>query len=467
MTRYAACALLICAALGLALGGCPSRQAAAPTSATTSPSAAGQQPSPPAAAGSPGAPATPAATGTPTTGTQVAAKPSTSQASRPGSTVTSDWPRFYGPDGNGLAPSQGLKANWSKTPPAKLWQVAMTDNGYAGPAVSGGRVYILDHSGQEDIVRCLELSSGRDVWSFRYSEPGADNYGFSRATPCIYMGKVYTLGRSGLLHCLDVGTGKKLWVRNLPQDFGGKPPQWNYAASPVVDDNKLIVIPGGSRGTVAALNPQNGQTIWQGGGTDPASYSTPVPAIISHVKQYVVFNGKAITGVKATDGKLLWRVGWETQFDVNAAMPLVAGNRVFITSGYNHGCALVEVQGNAATIVWQNRAMQSHFTPPLLYQGRVYGTSDPGNLVCLEPGKGKVLWQQSGFEKGGLIIVDGLILAFQGADGALVQVKASPAGYQEVGRFTPLGGQSWTAPVVAGGKLIVRSKTALACYQLN
>ena len=401
-------------------------------------------------------------------GQQVAQAPGAAAvASQTPVTGGSDWPRFQGPTGNSLAPSQNLKASWSTAPPQKLWQTAMSDNGYAGPAEANGKVYILDHKGAQDIVRCIDLGTGQDAWSTPYDEPGGDNYGFSRATPYISGGKVYTCSRSGLVNCLDANSGTKVWSKSLKADFGGSPPQWNYAASPIVDGDRLIVVPGGPKGLVAALNKDTGATIWQGGGTDAASYATPVPATIGGTKQYVVFNCKALAGVNADNGKLLWRVGWETGCDVNSATPLVDGSRIFITSGYGHGCAGVTVNGSSASIAWQNKAIQAHFSSSALYGGRVYGIGDPGNLVCLNPSDGKVLWQQGGFEKGGLIVVDGMLLAFQGGDGALVQVKADAGSYQEIGRFTPLGGQSWTAPIVAQGRLIVRNKTTLACFQLG
>lgn len=423
--------------------------------------------SPAPAATAPGTPATPAqqvaqATPAATTATHAATGNVGS-----GSKVVSDWPRFQGPWGNSLAPRQGMKTNWSQQPPPKLWQVPMGDNGFAGPAVAGGKVYILDHRGAEDVVRCLDLASGKEVWTYAYSEGGADNYGFSRATPCVDGGKVYTISRSGVVNCLDAARGSKLWSRSLQSDLGGGAPQWLYAPSPVIDGNALIVVPGGSRGAVATLNKTTGQTIWQGGGSDKCSYATPVVATLNGVKQYVIFTAKQLSGVRASDGKQLWSVSWPTGCDVNAATPLVSGNRILIASGYNHGCGLVEVSGDSARIVWQNKAIQAHFSSPVLYDSQVYGIGDPGNLVCLEPGSGRVLWQQAGFEKGGLIIVDGLLMAFQGNTGVLVLAKADAGGYQEVGKFTPLGGQSWTAPIVASGKLIVRNKTALACFDLN
>jgi outer membrane protein assembly factor BamB len=327
-------------------------------------------------------------------------------------------------------------------------------------------VYIIDHQGQEDVVRCLDLNTGTEAWTYRYAEGGGDNYGFSRATPCVDGAMVYTISRSGLVHCLDAASGRTVWSKSLASDLSGKAPQWLYASSPIVDGNALIVVPGGAKGVVAGLDKKTGAVLWQGGGDEQCSYATPVPATIGGVKQYVIFGAKALLGVHAGNGKQLWRVGWETGCDVNAATPLVDGNRIVFTSGYGHGCAAVQASANGAKIVWQNKTIQAHVSSSVLYESKIYGIGDPGNLVCLDPGTGKTLWQQSGFEKGGLIVVYGYLMAFQGGDGALVLVKASPTAYEEVGRFTPLGGQSWTAPIVAGGKLIVRTKTTLAAFAL-
>lgn len=462
MKRF--CLVLLLAVLVVAVVGCKAKSGPPPPSALAPMGTNADQNAPASSATTEAAPPAPA---TPAAGQQVAAAPSAPAATGGGGGGNNtEWPCFQGPYGNSLAPSQKLNANWGSAPPRKLWTAPMGDNGYAGPAVAGGKVYIIDHQGQEDIVRCLDLNSGQEAWAYRYTEDGGDNYGFSRATPCITGGKVYTISRSGTVNCLDARSGSKLWSKSLKADLGGTPPQWLYAPSPIVDGEKLIVIPGGGKGAVAALNKDTGAVIWQGGGSDVCSYATPVPATINGVKQYIIFTAKSLSGVAANTGKQLWNVSWPTGCDVNAATPLVAGNRIFIASGYGHGCGLVEVSGSGARIVWQNKAIQAHFSSPVLYQSKVYGIGDPGNLVCLDPSNGKVLWQQGGFEKGGLIVVDGYLMALQGGDGALVLAKAVATGYQEVGRFTPLGGQSWTAPIVAGGKLIVRNKTTLAAFAL-
>jgi outer membrane protein assembly factor BamB len=379
----------------------------------------------------------------------------------------SDWPRFRGPSGDGISAETGINKDWAARPPQALWQTRMGDDGYAGPCVADGKVFIIDHQGQEDVVRAIDLGSGRDVWSFRYAQPGGANNGFSHSTPCYDEARLFTIGRAGQLNALNAADGKPIWSKDFQKDFGGRPPSWNFAASPIVDGDRLVVLPAGPDASAAVLDKATGETIWKGGGTFGAGYATPVIATLNGVKQYLVFTGKALTGVKADDGRLLWQVPWETQYGVNAAMPLVEGDTVFATSNYRFGGGLYRIGAGGAEKVWFSQEMQSHFSSPVLYNGHIFGTTDPGDLICMVPSSGKVLWRQNGFEKGGIVIVDDAIIALNGAGGDLIMAAASTDSYQELGRLKPLGGQSWTAPVVAQGRLLIRNKSALACLDLK
>lgn len=379
-----------------------------------------------------------------------------------------DWQQFLGPNRNGISPETGINQVWGQKPPKVLWKTALSDGGYAGPSAAGGKVFIVDHRGTQDVVRALHLNSGKDIWSFSYDEPAGNNYGFARATPTVSDGKVYTISRSGQVHCLNAGNGKKLWSRNLVADFRGQKPQWDYSMSALVDGNKVIVCPGGPNAAVAALDKNSGKTLWQGGNSDLPGYATPVTATLNGVKQYVVFTAYNLLGVDAGSGKLLWSYPWKTGCDVNAATPIVYGNSVFITSGYGHGCALIEVNGRIARTKWVNKEMQSQFASPILSGGVVYGTcGDQNRLACLDLATGRVRWQQRGFEKGGIIAVAGAFIVMDGRSGDVVMAWMRPTGYQELGRMKPLGGQSWTAPILADGKLIVRNTKMLACLDLK
>ena len=382
-----------------------------------------------------------------------------------------DWPGWRGPNRDAISPDTGINKDWNANAPKELWRVKVGDLGHAGPAVADGKVFILDHKGSEDIVRAIDLSTGKDVWKTRYEDASKQNYGFSRATPLVENGKVCTVSFNGNVHCLDAKDGKILWKKSLVGDFGGRAPQWMFAMSPVIDGEKLILVTGATGGDVIAVNKDTGDVLWKGGGGDLPGYSTPVVATLAGKRQYLVFMANALTGVDAADGKRLWKFQWQTEYDVNAATPIVVGDdSVFITSGYNRGCALVKVTADAATKVWENKNIKSHFNSPVLSGGYLYGTSDPGDLVCLDAKTGNVVWKQDGFEKGGLLAIDGVIIAQDGRRGTLVMCELSPKGYKELGRinaFPKCRQRAWAPPIVADKKLIARDMSELVCYDLK
>lgn len=381
--------------------------------------------------------------------------------------MAADWPNLLGPTRNSLSPETGLNKDWGTKPPAMLWKVALSDGGYSGPSCAENKVFIIDHQGATDIVRAFDVNSGKEVWSYSYPDADKSNYGFSRATPTYAAGKLYTLSRLGTLNCLSSTDGKLLWSRNILADFAGQKPGWDYSGSVLIDGDRAIVDTGGKNGNVACLDKDTGATIWAGGNGDVAGYCTPVVATILGVKQYIVTGGTSVVSVAADTGKLLWTVPWKNKCLVNASQPIVEDNYVFITSGYNIGCATYEITAQGAVQRWANGDISAHFSSPVFYNGFIYSDSDPGNLVCMNPQDGSVIWTQPGFEKGGLIIADGTIIMFDGKNGNLVMAAAVPDGYKELGRIQPLGGQSWTAPILCNGKLIIRNTTTLACLDLK
>ena len=383
--------------------------------------------------------------------------------------AAADWPQFFGPTHNGLAPDAGLNKDWKAAPPPELWRCPMNDNGYAGPSVADGKVFIIDRNGDNDVIKCLRLQDGQEVWRCSYMEGGSDNYGFARSTPSYADGKVYTLSRFGILCCIDATSGKIVWSKALMREFGGKPPQWNYAFSPLVDGDNIIVQSGSPRGNVMAFNKATGAVVWVGDNVDPAGYATATLATILGQRQYVVPTGTSFIGVDTATGKTLWRFPWANKCQVNASQPIVEGNFVFITSGYNIGSALVEITPEGPQQRWQSKDISAHFSSPIYYNGYIYSNSDAsgGSLVCMSPQQGQVAWKQGGFEKGGLLLADGVIIACAGNTGDVIMCKADPAGYQELGRIRPLSGRAWTAPILADGYLLVRNQQTLVCLKLK
>jgi len=384
------------------------------------------------------------------------------------SAAASDWPRLLGPAGTGFSDETGINKDWAKKKPALLWKVPLSDDGYAGPSVADGKVFIMDHKGADDVVRAFNLVTGKQTWEFSYPDTKENVHGFSRGTPAFDNGKLYTCSRNGVLNCLNAADGKKTWSRDLVTELKGVPPKWMMAASPLIDGDRVLVSAGGATATIVALNKATGEIIFNAGNGDACGYTSIAPAtVVAGKKVYLVYTGQNLLGCDAANGRIIWSAPWENNRKINAAMPIITGDgTIFITSNYGLGSALVRVTDGKAGIAWKNTGLHARFNTPLLHGGHIYGIGE-GYMVCINPADGKTTWKQGGFESGGLVGIEDVALAFDGKGGDLVLVKLEPEAYTELGRFTPLGGQSWTAPIIAHGKLIVRNKAQMACFDLK
>lgn len=376
-----------------------------------------------------------------------------------------DWPQFLGPQSTGVSTEKGIRKNWNEVAPKKLWSVPMGDNGFTGPAIANGTLFIIDHKDDKDIVRALSMTDGSEKWAYEYAEAKEDKFGFARATPTVRDGRVYTISRNGIANCLEAKSGKLIWTIDILKTYGGKVPQWFIASSPLLDGEKVILCPGGPDATVVALNKKDGSLIWKGGGTGETGYSTPIIATLAGKRQYITWQMERLMGLDPDNGKVLWTYSFPRCASI--ATPVVIGNSLFITSGYGKGCAMVEITKDGAKQKWENRLMQAHMATPIYADGHIFGNTDPGLLVCLDPATGQAVWKQPGFEKGPLLQVDGVFLAFNGLNGLLRMVEVNHTTYKEIGAFTPLGGRSWTAPILSNGKLVVRNEKTLACFDLH
>jgi len=389
------------------------------------------------------------------------------------SVQAADWPRFLGPEANSISSETGINKDWAAKPPKECWRVAMTDEGFSGPAIKDQVVYLHDHVEEDDVIRALDANTGKELWRFAYPEAGRENHGFTRATPTIEDGHVYTVSRTGVVHCLNAADGQLIWRADVMTDRGGAPPEWGAANSAFIDGDKLIAIAAAENQHVVALDKNTGKEIWAGGGTDIAGYGTPAVATLDGKRQYLIFTGKSMIGVAVADGKLLWRHPWETRLDSNACAPIVVDdNSIWIASGYRRGCALLRIEGDQVTEVWSDTRITPHWSSGVFVDGHIYTTTPPGYLVCVEAKTGKEKWRSKGtargFEHGGLIAVDGTLIVIEGNTGNVVQVALTKEGYQELGRINPLeSARCWTAPVIANKKLYVRSPEELVCLDLG
>jgi len=385
----------------------------------------------------------------------------------------SDWPRFLGPGADSLCTETGINKNWTAKPPKELWRIPLSDEGFSGPAIVGDKVYIHDHEGEQDVVRALNFTNGQEIWRFSYAEKGDEDHGFTRSTPTVENGKLYTVSRTGVAHCLNASDGAQVWRADAMTDHEGKPPTWGAAHSALIHGNHIITLAAGKNAHVVALNKLTGETVWKGGGTEIAGYATPTLLTLQGKPQLLVFAGKSLMSVNPKNGRKNWSHPWETRYDVNAGSPLkIDDNHVWFASGYRSGCALLKLEGNTATEVWKEKKITPHWSSGALIDGHIYVTTPPGYLVCVEALTGEEKWRSKGtargFEHGGLIAIDGTLIVIEGNTGSFVKVSVSTEAYTELGRINPLNSaKSWVAPVVSNKKMLVRSPKELVCLDLE
>jgi outer membrane protein assembly factor BamB len=369
----------------------------------------------------------------------------------------SEWPRWRGPDGNGIAPDADVNPKALAGQPKIAWKASL-GTGFSSVAVAGSLVYGLGNADGTDTVFCLNAGTGRIVWKYSY-RCAQGSYPGPRATPTVHDGVVYTLSREGHLFALDAATGEVLWKKHLVNDLGIQPPGWDFAGSVVVAGDRLLLNAGRSG---LALDRSTGATIWESG-AGPGGYATPVLAELAGRSSAVIFGERAAYGVDVADGTVRWSFPWVTGSDVNAADPVVFGDRIFVASAYDKGCALYDVSGARPAVVWRNNAFNTHFSSFVSLGGYLYGIDgdarvpNGGVLRCLDVRTGKTAWSAPvGF---GSLIATRDHLVVLNSTGTIIVAEASSAGYRELARCSLPRNQYWTPPALAGGKLFVRNLT--------
>ncbi len=397
-----------------------------------------------------------------------------------------EWPLFRGPNGNGISPDARINMDWNAKPPAVLWTFRMSDSGWSNPAVGDNKVFVIDHvtseskdaegkvTGQkgEDMVRALDMKTGIEIWSFAYPGMPQERYGTTGPSPALNDGKLYTVSRNMLVHCLDAKTGRQIWERDCAKDFDARPAEVNlgHNASPLVDENRLILIPGGLDAAVVALDKNTGATLWKAPGSN-AGHASPIAYGSGKSKQYIAFIGEGLVGLNPETGARLWVYEWKTTCNQNSATPLAIGNRIFFVSAWKMGAGLLDISNvSSPTLVWKNKEAEVRFSSPVYLNGNIYCTSmpeNPGYLLCLNAETGAINWKQPGFNFGPLSAAGGALIAVAGKTGDVVLIEPSSAAYKELGRIHPSEPTTaWNAAIVVDGRMYVRTKKMLTCYDV-
>ena len=381
-----------------------------------------------------------------------------------------DWPQWRGPKQDGISAETGLLAQWPEKGPAELWRVPL-GNGFSAVSVVGQTAYTLFGSSAGEFAAAFRTADGKTVWKTRLGDLlKNDSYGDGpRATPTVDSRRVYALSGKGVLQCLDALDGHAVWGCDLLEQFTGQPPEYGFAASPVVMGDMLVVVTGARNGkSLVAFDKANGKVLWTAL-NDKIGYSTPRPVTIDGVSQIIVLMGEALVSVAPSDGKEYWRQEWKTELDANVATPVISGNRMFISTGYSTGCALFELSAKggkpAIEKLWANKEMKNYFATSLLVDGYLYGF-DNNKLTCLDFRTGKTRWKTGGFNRGSLVAADGKLIIYSD-QGLLALAEISPDSYKELARFKFCDERTWTVPTLCGGRLFLRNEKELACLKVG
>jgi outer membrane protein assembly factor BamB len=412
--------------------------------------------------------------------------------------VLSDWPQFQGPNRNGISLETGLATKWPEAGPPTLWQVAL-DPGYSGPSVKDGKVFLLERKNNaKDVLRCFDLQTGKEEFSVSCDSPGGTSYNGSRMPVTIDKGRVYGVGQMGDCYCFDIAKKALVWRRNLPKDFKidlTRPNEscWGMAQAPILHSNLLVVGLQCADKSMAALNPDTGETIWTAEQLGYQDYTVPALATIGGVEQLVMAGGAkahlkaapsgTIAGISLKDGSTLWSVKdlWKCYTPVSPIVPL-SEDRLVLSGGYDAGTAMLEVkkEGEGFTVkkLWHQTSCGSQIHMPIAFDGCLYENTcenhhDKG-MVCLSLENGDIKWSTKEakstrrFERGPLLIADGMILNLSDVTGVLCLIKPTPDGYKELAAAKVLdGNQLWACMAFSQGKLLVRSLTRMKCLDMR
>ena len=406
-----------------------------------------------------------------------------------------DWPKFLGPNGNSTSPQKGLLRSWPDDGPTVLWTTNV-GRGFGGPVIHAGKVYMLDRDDATgDIMRCFDLNTGKELWNYSYSAPGSVSYPGSRSVPTIDGNRIYSSGPYGDLYCIDINTHKPIWNKNIMKDFGGtKPPVWAITQCPLVYGNLLIV--SYSKDPYAGLvayNKMTGDIVWKTDAIGDETYASPSVAKIAGEDHIVmVFSStnpimhKEITnksmgkiiGLKPQTGQILWEYNdWVNMAQTSPALDAGEG-RILAVGGNELGTVMIKVEKKAdgnytVNELFKHNEFGDHTKPALLHNGYFYGqfsTNTKRDGLCCMDMNGKVLWKTMRnplFDKGSMILADGLILATDGRQ-TLYLIQPDPSGFKPLASAEMLEtGQNWAPIALVDGKLLIRDQGKLMCVKVT
>jgi outer membrane protein assembly factor BamB len=390
-----------------------------------------------------------------------------------------DWPQFLGPTRNGVYPGPELAPSWPPEGPLTVWQKPV-GNGFSGPVVVDHKLVLFHRLADQEVVQCLDPKTGKDLWRFPYPTAYQDDFGFDpgpRATPSIADGRVYSYGAEGMLHCLELETGKKLWSVDTKKELGAAKGFFGIACSPLVEGDAVLLNVGGTDGAgIVAFAKTTGKVLWKAS-HDEASYSAPIATTI-HGHRYALFLTRgAFVGLEPDTGRMDFEYPFRPPIhaSVSAATPLVVDDLVFISASYGAGAAVLSLAGPQPEKLWSSAdVLSNHYATSVYHKGFLYGIdgrTDPGfepgpTVRCVEFKTGKVRWKDDSVGPATITLAGDQLLILT-ERGELIRATATPDGFKPTARAQILPFQVRAYPALADGLLYARSKDKLVCIDLS
>lgn len=380
-----------------------------------------------------------------------------------------DWPQLLGPARNGVhpAPAPAVSMKGSKL----VWKGSV-GAGFSSPVVAAGKLILFHRAGDREVVEALDPATGNPIWKFEYATTYRDDFGFDegpRGTPTVAGGRVYTFGAEGVLHAIDLNTGKMVWRVDTHSKFGVRKGFFGAAASPLVGDAVYVNVGGPNNAGIVAFDKANGKVLWTAT-NDDAGYSSPILATISGKPAVLCFTRAGLAALDPATGKVLFQHSWRSRSNasVNAALPVVSGDRIFISASYGTGAVLLDASVSPPRSVWSNDdSLSNHYATSVLKDGFLYGfhgRQEMGqSLHCVEFSTGKIRWSEDGFGAGTVTVVGDKLLIVR-ENGEAIVATATPSAFRPESRMQLLPGVVRSYPAISAGRVYVRNENTLAAY---
>jgi outer membrane protein assembly factor BamB len=379
-----------------------------------------------------------------------------------------DWPQWRGANRDGISKETGLLASWPSDGPPVVWKTSGLGQGYSSLAIAGGRIFTQGQNGKQEFIAAFDVKTGKKLWETPSSSAGYrnDRGDGPRGTPTVDGDRLYAMTGDGVLVCLETATGKTAWWHNVAKEYGGSIPNWGFSESPLVDGDRVIVMPGGRGASIVSLHKRDGRLEWKSG-SDHAGYSSAILADVGGVKTVLALSAEGAMAVQEDNGELLWRYTKVSNRTANIATPIYSDGSVFLSSAYGTGCALLKLGPRTMSEVYFSGDMKNHYSTSVLVDGVLYGYND-SILTAMQFSTGKVVWKSRSVGKGSVTYAE-KHLYLLGEEGLIGLADATPEGYHEISRFNASKGSlpAWSPLVISDGRLYYRDQDGLTAYDIQ